>query len=167
MIHMCTSYLQRADQSKSLVFPLHIEVFFFPYTFYDAKLVTCMWNVKFFSFILAEAWGTVTGAEAVTGIGHRYWRSQAQSDEKLQTEQKECIVKWRRRHPFAKARWLIKERKKEEKSFWAFELTEFCCSFLQVNRAYICTYLRATSNHDTHGNAWCHIYGCEGSYTLS
>ena len=45
------------------------------------------------------------------------------------------------------------------------ELTEFCCSFLQVDRAQIRAHLRDTNNHDPDGNAWCHLDGCIGTYT--
>ena len=45
------------------------------------------------------------------------------------------------------------------------ELTEFCCSFLQVDRAEIRAHLRDTNNHDPDGNAWCHLDGCRGTYT--
>ena len=45
------------------------------------------------------------------------------------------------------------------------ELTEFFCSFLQVDRAQIRSHLRDTNNHDPDGNAWCHLDGCGGTYT--
>ena len=44
-------------------------------------------------------------------------------------------------------------------------MTGFCCSFLQVGRADIRVHLRDSNHHDSQGNAWCHLDGCEGTYT--